>query len=377
MDKIGVSHTRKVMFRTCKRMHAYRYIERAVPKRQAVHLEVGTLMHAWLEAWMTAMIWPEFARNFDGMPKWITSTPQIWGDPDDIKVNVVDQLFGQLDASAPYEAARLRAMVLAYHLRWSSGGWGVLEVEREIWTPLINPSTGRSSPRYMRNGRIDAIVDDDGSKYVVEHKSRSGGLDPDDGYWTQLRMDPQISDYVIGARMLGHEIDGVIYDVVCKPKIEPRKATPVEDRKMTVGQKCKICRGDATIGGSPCSVCSGTGWKEPPRYHAVVRLLDETPGQYGERCFLEIISAPERYLHRRKVVRLADEIREHELDDWHTVQDLDEDRKSTYHPRNTSACVQHYGKCDYLAVCSGAARIDDETLFTIRPKIEPIQKETT
>jgi hypothetical protein len=385
-EKEKISHTRMVAFRACRHRHHLAYELGVKPIAKALQLVVGTAMHLWLEAWwLVAMA--------DGAPRWLSPVRPPEQDPEreDAMLMPVEAAFHGLGATDPYEAAKLRAMVLAYHLRWGSQQIKVYSVEAEFTAPLINPLDGKVSKRYERTGKIDAIVEFPESagpefegEWVMEHKSRAGAMDVGDKYFRKLRMDPQISDYHIGAAALGHEIRGVIYDVVCKPTIEPRMATPEADRKMTIGVGCRKCGGGKDEKGSGyegaadrlcrCQKCDGTGWKDAPHYYANVRLEDETPGEYGLRCFTLMLSEPLRYFHRHKVTRLADELRDHEIDGWFTVRSMHEQRATGVAPRNPDACWLFNRPCDYTAICWDGARADDERLFRIskRPKFNVI-----
>lgn len=382
-----ITYSRMAMWRACCRRHHIVYELGIRPIKEAIQLVVGTVMHAWLQVWFG---------NQQLVPvQWVSPTKPIWDTDyrDDLAAEVlapVERGFAGLDASDPFEAARLRAMVLAYHLRWRRLPQGttmtVLAVEREFRAPLVNPIDGQVSKSYERGGKIDAIVEIDTQdaewcgQWIVEHKSHSGPLDPGAAYFAKLRADGQCSDYFIGARSMGFDPRGIIYDVVCKPKLEPLKATPEADRKMTIGQGCRACGGGKDKRGSgadrdsepdckmACFQCEGSGWKDAPRYYAGTRLQDETPGEYGLRCFQVIAAEPERYLHRHKVVRLEDEIREHQVDGWYDVRAMHERRKTGIASRNPNACYLYNRPCEYHGVCWGGARLDDNRLFRISKK---------
>lgn len=378
MTKQGLSHTRKVAFRACRRRHHYAYGLLLRPIKEALALVVGSALHLWLEAWFGH-------QDLGRRPEWICPVASPV-DPDGqmvIPLIKVELAFEALAKVEPYEAAKLRAMVLAYHLRWRLQDWEIQRVEEPFRAPLVNPDTGEISEMFERDGRIDGLIripgGPDEGVWALEHKSHGEPLDPEDVYWTQLRSDAQCSDYMIGARSLGDgEVRGIIYDVVCKPTAEPYKATPVEKRKYTQGVGCKPCGGgkgargegsvmtdDSEIRSITCQSCKGTGWKDPPSLYANQRDRDETPGEYGLRCFQIILAEPDRYLHRRAVVRLEDELRDHQLDDWHTAQDIERDSQSEYHPRNPDACFHHGRMCEYQPLCFGGASPTDERLYRI------------
>lgn len=416
-EKELITYSRRASFNRCRRQHFYAYELGRRPVKDAKPLMTGTAMHRWLEGWFLLMQeLPINALDTAEVPWICPVAPLATAHEDrpegDLAFNrPIEIAFEIVQAEDAYEAARLRAMVLAYYLRWRRVIFRVRAVEPRFQAPLINPDTGRASQTYDQGGKIDAIVDDpdyadtadvewvDGSyvqkrdtpQLLVEHKSNRGALDVESSYWTKLRSNGQVSDYFVGAKSLGFEPVGMLYDVVCKPDLKPLSKT--ENPQKTKGTGCKKCGGSSGVMGTgghapdceylctegaacncrlehPCPVCKGGGWKvnkdgttEEPRWRSGTRLEDETPGEYGMRCFLAMVNEPERYLHRRKVVRLEHEIREHMIDGWHTTKMLHEVRRSGVAPRNPDACHTFNMQCPYYDVCWGGAKISDDTKF--------------
>jgi hypothetical protein len=216
----------------------------------------------------------------------------------------------------------------------------VLAVEAEFSGPLRNPSTDAASKTWQRAGKLDAVVEVAGRVYVVEHKTTSEDIAPGADYWARLQIDAQVSNYIAGARCLGFEPAGVIYDVVRKPGGGPLKATPLESRKYT----------KATA-------------KEPSRLYAGQRETDETPEAYYERLNATIGADLEGYYARALVVRLEAEEREAEADLWQTGVQIRDARRLRVWPRNADACVRYGRKCEFFEVCTGAASLDDPTRY--------------
>lgn len=369
----AINHTRLVAFRRCRRLHRFQYWDRIRSLKKTLPLMFGEAWHAWLEAWLDTDRYIKIApRHEDAI--WVHP-----GDSDDLS-DLCDELeihpvnhwapVEQLDARDPYEAARFRALALAYHLRWRKHRWRVLDVERKYEAPLVNPETGEVSDWAHRDGRIDALVmDEDGERMLVESKSHEGPLKPGDPYFTKLRMDSQLSQYWIGAKSLGFDPQGIIYDVACKPSLDPLKATPEAKRKYTKGVGCKECNGHAGEPGFGCAHCQSTpGWREEPRLHANQRDRDETVGEFGMRCFQELVGNPDSYFHRVRVVRLEHEMREHELTDWQTVEAMRREHELGHYPMNHDSCWKFNSACEFLGPCSNTASVSDETLYTIRKR---------
>jgi len=390
-----LTHTSMATFRLCKGRWYWSAVLGIRALKKSPSLLLGGLLHLWLEAW--------FLAGWDHAAELLT-----------------DAMLADLD---PYDRAMLRAMCLAYHCRWAGdrARWRVLHVEVKFRAPIINPATGKPSRLYELSGRIDLIVQDieTGQVWIVEHKSSGADLSPSSTYWLRLRLDPQISIYVAGARTLGLDPVGVIYDVVGKPDREPLRATPPDRRKYTQGKGCKLCGGKVGVKGDglkrplerkhePCNDCDGmidahrrgdpphcfecgtdwpcdysknppaqkpcpacdNGWMhgEAPRLYADQREEDESPGAFGLRCFADLLNPDRALLHRREVARLDDEMAEHAHDVWQTAKDAHEVvTRATLGKRpsrNPDACFAFYRECEFYGVCTGSASIDDPELFT-------------
>lgn len=177
--------------------------------------------------------------------------------------------------------------------------------------------------------------------YVRETKTSSEDIGLGSIFWKRTTFDVQISLYIQAVRSLGHDVVGVLFDVLRKPDQDPLKATPPESRKYTKPTKS-----------DPVS-----------RLYANQREVDETPEEYGARCLAAIVANPEKYYQRGIVTRLESERYEAAQDIWQTAQTLRDARRLRVFPRNPDACVQWSRACDYLSVCCGEASIDDPVLF--------------
>lgn len=287
----------------------------------------------------------------------------------------------------PYQRASLTAVITGYHLRWwePSQTYEVLHVEAEFRAPLRNPMTGRPMRGWNEGGKIDVIVRDraDGRVYIIEHKFSGEDVSPGSSYWRRLRVDGQVSIYLDGARALGYEAAGAIYDVISRPGQKPCKATPPELREYTQGKGCKLCGGKVGVRGhghrvlggvetaDPCPGCDD-GWVEPPRLYAKQRATDESPEEYRDRIAAAIAADPRGYYGRGDVVRFEDEAEDARIDVYETTLAIRAALKTGRHPRNTDACTRLYGRtCPFLPVCSREATLDDSTLYRRRSSAHP------
>lgn len=285
--------------RTCARLHQYQYELGYRPVEEARALRFGTLVHRGLEAWWLAVQ---------------ADQPQeAWLDA------ALDALAGEAD---PYDAARAQVLLTGYHVRWKDEPYEVLAVEAKFEAPLINPESGAPSRTWRLAGKVDAVVRDkrDGLVRLVEHKTSSDDLTPGSPYFARLRLDSQVSVYFAGAKALGFDVAGCLYDVLGKPRHRPLEANSR-------------------------------------------RAEPESPEAFRERLGAAVAEEPSKYFQRAEVVRLEGELREFDFDTWQQAKLLREIELAGVAPRNGDACVRFNRVCPYLEVCSGSASLEDERLF--------------
>lgn len=275
--------------RSCQRLHKLKYLDGYRPAEDAATLSFGKLVHLGLEAW------------------WSCTAPQ----------DRLGAAFAALTGDAdPFDMARARAMLTGYDTRWGDQVMKVVGVEVEFQTEMHNPETGAASRTWALAGKIDAIAElPDGRLMLVEHKTSSEDIAPGSSYWARLRLDSQISIYYEGARSLGLDVQGCIYDVLGKPALRPLK----------VNQKRKV---------------------------------DETPAEFFARCAEAIATEPNAYLQRGEVVRLEAEMSEAMADVWQMGRMLRENEIAERFPRNVDSCFKFGRACPFWAACSGEASLD-------------------
>lgn len=230
---------------------------------------------------------------------------------------------------SPFDEAKLRAMTVGYHARWThdTERYEVLGVEAEFSTPLMGPS-GRAARIFRLGGKLDAIVRDrtDGRVWIVEHKTSAEDISGGSDYWLRLRMDAQISIYMHGARALGYQPSGVLYDVLRKPAKRPLKATPEESRKYV---------------------------KATGALYASQRAEDETPDEYELRIVDELD------YRRLEVVRTERDEEQAVADVWQTAHTIHAGDKLASWPRNPDACDRYNVRCPFWEVCTELTTLAD------------------
>jgi hypothetical protein len=283
-------------FRRCSREHHYAYDRLLRSAHEAQALRFGSLMHTALEMW-----WVGGAEVYEGQHL--------------NALDYADMALRQAKAD-PFDYHTARALMVGYHARWAAEQLEVVAVEKEFRAALVNPDTGKQSVTYQLGGKLDALCKIDGRIYLVEHKTTSEECGPGSDYVRRLRLDGQVSLYYQGARALGYDVAGVVYDVIRKPGLRPYQ----------VGQRRKVA---------------------------------ETPEEYGARVLADIEEQPERYFQRHIVVRLEEEEREAMADVWATARAMREGELAGRYPRNVDACIRFGRACSFFDLCTGVATPQD------------------
>jgi hypothetical protein len=333
--------------RACPRLHRIRYELGYRPAEEPEALRFGTLGHEGLKAW-----WEAQGDRLEATLTAIRTATHAEAEPD---------LFA---------LAKAEAMLTGYDARWKAEPYEVLAVEVPFETELRNPMTGRPSQTWRLAGKIDAIVRDlrDGRVLVVEHKTATGDISPGSEYWRRLRMDGQVSVYFEGARALGYDVAGCLYDVLGKPAHRPSDIPVLDDQ----GVKVVL---DAS--GQRVRTKDGKKWRQTADTELgyVLQTRPEEPQEYQARLMTVIAEAPMNYFQRGEVARLEEEMKDALYDVWQTAQAIRESELSGRHPRNPDACVRYGRTCPFFDACTGVASLEDPLRFrrvgSAHPELSP------
>lgn len=342
------SATKLSTFHTCIRKFRYRYVD-GLGEPATQHQEYGKGVHRGLEAWLL--------HHHEGADERLAAA------------------LAAIDLSHPIDAAKARAVLLGYEVRWGSVRWRVLAVE----VPFRYELDGKFIP-----GIIDAIIQDeiDGRVFVVEHKNTVADASPGSSYWEVLSLDRQLNIYVDGAAMLGYDIAGVIYDVLGRPKHDLLLTTPEEKRKYTQptkGKGCKNCGGRAGGKSGPlpgngyyiednvnvvCGECGGTGWSvepKPSKLYEGQRETSETVTDFEARVCAAIAESPDTFYQRGTVVRTDDELPKMRADLLETIRLAKLCEVLDMWPRGNAqtACRSFGSVCHFLPLCNSSADLTD------------------
>lgn len=323
--------------RQCQRLHHYRYGLGYRPTEDVHALRFGTLVHAGLEAWWLA----------EGDARLDAALAAVQGEADE------------------WDRIRAEEVLRGYHFRWGAEPYEVISIEAEFTSPLRNPESGRPSQTWRLGGKVDGIIRDlrDGRVLVLEHKTASGDITPGSEYWRRLRIDGQVSIYYEGAKALGHDVEGCLYDVLAKPGQRPSAVPLLDDdgKKIVLdadGQRVLTAKGEPRQTGD-----SGKGY--------VLQTREETPDEYRERVREHIANNPIGYFQRGEVARLDGEVDEALHDVWQLGRQIREADLAGRYPRNPDACASWGRTCAFFDVCTGAASLDDPDRFTRNDTVHP------
>lgn len=318
--------------RRCAREHHLSYELGYRPVEDVEHLRFGTLMHGALELW------------------WLGNP--VEASLEFIAAHAVDE----------WEAAKARVMMIGYDARWREVTplADVVAVEREVYAPLVNPETGAASRTFVLGMKLDVLC---GSSFV-EHKTTASEIGLGSAYWKRLQMDTQISTYYAGAKSLGHDVTGCLYDVLRKPG-QRQSQVPLTD-----ADGVKIVRDQA---GQRVRTKDDKKWRETgdTKLGYVLQTRPETVDEYEARLTEEVAQNPDKYYQRGTVVRLEAEEREAQLDAWQLAREIREAELADAHPRNPDACERFGRMCGFFDHCTGVASLDDAARFVRVDNVHP------
>ncbi len=290
---MSYTNTRLATFRRCKREHYLAYELLLDNEATAEHLVVGDSWH----------------KSFE-----------------------LADAYAAIDATAPGRLWRekLRRLRAAYDWKWGDDGLEIIEPERQFRVE-INGIT--------YEGKTDGVgrfVGDE-REGLIERKTTSDDVGPVSFYWHKLRLDTQVGLY--GLAFGGQYPSFILYDVVRKPTISPKRLTKAElariKKDMKVHGAFEFYR--ETFGEDVARIALETG--------------RETIELYGARLTHDIGERSGFYFARQTVPRTSADYETLAADLEAEVQFIEHARKIGHHPRNPDAC-NAFGTCRFFGLCS-------------------------
>ena len=214
----------------------------------------------------------------------------------------------------------------------------VLAVELPIELPLAQYG---DSEIYFA-GVVDSLLkDEQGRLFIGENKTTSDTMER---YCSRLWAQRQGLLYNWALRRSGHDISGVIYDVIRKPSIKRKLATPTEKRRYK---------------------------KDGETLQAGQRLTDEGQGDYVKRM-REWYSGKDDATHQEVIVHTQAQLDAIENDVANILKALVFYKETDNWPRSLSACYAWNRSCEFAPYC-GAGN-DDVILGTLYRKRDRVFK---
>ena len=337
-DTQTITHSRMKCFRLCPRKHHLRYNLKLVPDRESDALSFGKAYHLGLKALNNGFDWQavELAVRdaFAAVPGWIQTfeEAQKWW----------------------YQCETCVELLRGHHARYANDGLRTVAAELAFELPLINPDTAAHSRNWVNAGVIDRLVAGPlCGVWVQEYKTAGVDCQPGTDYWLRLRMDSQVSHYVLAARNLGHDIAGVIYDVTRKPTIRPCDVSLTDDNGDVIVLDANGERVYTKDGRPRKSADSAKGY--------VVQTRPMTRTEWAEKLRADIEARPDFYYVRQEVARLDADIAEHQQSVWQQARMIRESQLSGHHPKNDDACFV-FSKCEYFGICTSGVVVTEDSV---------------
>jgi len=230
------------------------------------------------------------------------------------------------------EAETCFRLIQGYIKKWVNDGLIIVKSEVAFERKLENPLSDhkRAGSRTFRHaGVIDKIIVFGDRMAIMEHKTTSSDIGPNSEYWSHLRIDHQITGYLLGAQSLNYDVETVLYDVIRKPSIKPKKLV----KKDLVE------------------------WQKNDRYYGEEIEYDpmidrETARLFGARLIDTIQSDSERYYQRQEIPRLSQDYHDYSLEMLQISQQIRQCQRYGRWYRNSRACLQPF-RCEYADLCFG------------------------
>jgi hypothetical protein len=274
-EKVVLTNSSISSFKTCARKYYWRYCRELELQDTAESLTLGSEVHRFLE-------------GFYRQEPFVLDTGGL----------------------SPKATGILEGLSEAYPLLYADDFtlFDVVAVEKNLDGAILNPETGRGARDFRFGGKIDALVRMKADHYgfragdlvLLEHKTAAR---VDEAYLARLELDSQIRLYSLYLeRELKIPIAGVLYNIILKPGIRPKK--------------------------------------------------DETPGEFTLRM-RQAMRQPEQY-QRHQILIPAQQLDETERELWVMKSLIAAARKDATFPRNAQSCFNYSRQCDYYPLCVSA-----------------------
>lgn len=287
----SLSNSERQAFTMCRKKWQWTYDERYEPIGTPTPFLVGTAVHEVIAEFYKPVKDP---RSEDG--ELLDMSPEaIINRVFDPVLSGKDNRF--LSPEQMEDVAKQKVMTLGMALAYvrvyadDRKKWKVIDVERK--------GKFRINKNWDMYFTVDMLVKIKGKAWVVEHKTTAV---IDANYVSRLDLDDQVTTYLVGVeKTWGIKAEGVIYNVIMKPRIRQKQK---ETREEYLGR--------------------------------VLALYEDNPQEYLYRA----------QLYRTKGIRKTFE---RELDLF--TKEMDRAEKLGFYYKNTGACSGIRGTCSMMPLC--------------------------
>ena len=273
-----ITNSRSQAFLACRRRHHYSYGIGIKQVLDGAAIRKGHAFHAGMEVFATtADLDAATSAAIDAYPSCPENYNPQWYE---------------------IEKQTVAVMVAGWVWRWSGMYYEVVATEQSFTVHLPGMDDG-----WMLAGKIDNIVRlEDGRLAVREFKTVSEDIAAGARYWNRLVIDPQPTLYLMAARILGYDVETVIWDAARKPTAEVTDIADLDDDGL------KIIN-DAN--GNRVRTKTGT-WRQTAsaKDGYVTKTHKATPEEWAGVLIGMIEEEPDYYYARRELPRLDHEIEE-------------------------------------------------------------------
>lgn len=359
---IHLSATAVKAFKGCPVSFCLPYVEGLRPIEDTDSQRMGTNWHALHEVYRNQVITNEHPDN-----------PGLHDSPFDAAITHLNEAYatcpdGKAVEDWAVERTILATSFAAYVWYYQNDPLEVVATEIAFELPVHHPKTGLplSMQDVIRIGKIDTLVRREAVVAPWDYKSTSKDIGPTSGFWDHLRLDTQISMYVMAAQEL-HLVDGLCqygilpqervagagYDVWRKPGLRPSKLTQAESKALvetgkyleeefTVSMEGSLSTLHAVVNGKAAE--TELGKKEG------TFSIRETPEMFGVRLMKDIMLRPDYYFQRRVIPRTDADIRTFRAELYNIYQSMKTMRDSGHWFHNEHQCRATY-PCPYIPAC--------------------------
>ncbi len=310
-------------FRNCRKKYWWRYEQELTPKYRDPVLEFGMLWHK------------------------LTELLDLGGTLESVTAYLADALPLRESNEQQRKFWHLAgAMLRAYVRRYQDDDATVIAAEKKFSYPIYNPATGSPSRTFVMQGKVDAILERGGRRYIRERKTASS---VDESYIEKLWTDFQ-------SQLYAYFIEAGITEMIF---VTGRTKRAIEDHFD------KAYELESELAAKNKSGKSSAVQQIAEPDHEFAARLDEK--YQGDGLFL-----------REPILFSRDELEQVRAEVWELTQAILDARRRNAWYKNTSQCFAYGKPCAYYALCrSGGNPLLIENQYEKRAPHEELKEDSS